>query len=301
LKRPTLDAIGLTEIKKFLQEEESDFAFELKTLRLLTSRGLVQVEHGGVYDDPISQKARQFDIRATMKSKAEKAQPNYVRLAIECKNIRSHSPVLVSCVPRKRQESYHSVAWLNNHAVGSPDPVARLGLIDGRASNHIVFDPHSIYKKGEPVGKAYSQISRAKTGTGGLTDDDARFFDRISQAMSSVAGVIRSMYWDGDDDKTSAFALATAIPIVVVPDGRLWMVNYADDGRQNGDPTQADRCPIYVDKRYLMGSGGGQVAFYVSHVELLTSTGLDRFISEYVASATTIEKLFPIEALLQRP
>lgn len=41
----------------------SDFGFELRVLKALSTLGL-RCEHGGVYEDPVTRKTREFDIRA---------------------------------------------------------------------------------------------------------------------------------------------------------------------------------------------------------------------------------------------
>lgn len=95
--------IGAADMLEYLSGY-SDFSFELQTLRLARGRGL-DCEHGGLYEDPITKKMREFDIRAIAREGVYS-----VRLAIECKNIRENFPLLVSCVPRHGSESFHDVA-----------------------------------------------------------------------------------------------------------------------------------------------------------------------------------------------
>jgi hypothetical protein len=70
----------------------------------------IKCEHGGVYEDPVTEKARQFDIRGLL----ELGQINRVRLAVECKNIRENFPLVVLTVPRSVDESYHE--FISSHA-----------------------------------------------------------------------------------------------------------------------------------------------------------------------------------------
>jgi len=60
---------------------ESDFAFELHVLNTLIAHGFT-CEHGGSYDDPVTKKPREFDIRAT-----KTLGHFHIRLAVECKNV----------------------------------------------------------------------------------------------------------------------------------------------------------------------------------------------------------------------
>jgi hypothetical protein len=84
-------------------DTQSDFAFELKTLKILNENGFC-CEHGGTYHDPVTRKPRQFDIRAT-----KVWQDLCMQLAVECKNLSDSSPLLILCVPRSPAEAFHEV------------------------------------------------------------------------------------------------------------------------------------------------------------------------------------------------
>src|SRR5689334_4191337 len=101
------DSIEEADLRAYLQGY-SDFSFELRTLHMLRGLGL-SCEHGGLYKDPVTGKTREFDIRA-----AATAAQYRVRMAIECKNLRANFPMMISCVPRHQDESYHEVAVLRD-------------------------------------------------------------------------------------------------------------------------------------------------------------------------------------------
>lgn len=69
--------IGAADMLEYLSGY-SDFSFELQTLRLVRGHGL-DCEHGGLYEDPITKKMREFDIRAFARAGVYS-----VRIAIEC-------------------------------------------------------------------------------------------------------------------------------------------------------------------------------------------------------------------------
>lgn len=92
--------ISLTDLLEYLNSY-SDFSFELAVLKMLRENE-VECEHGGHYQDPVTNKSREFDIRAI-----KTIEHFRVRMAIECKNIRENFPILISCIPRHTQESYH--------------------------------------------------------------------------------------------------------------------------------------------------------------------------------------------------
>src|SRR5688572_7396980 len=97
------DAIDAPDFVEYLNGH-SDFSFELAVLKMLRALEIT-CDHGGHYEDPVTGKSREFDIRAIKTIGTFR-----VRLAVECKNIRSNFPILISCIPRHNEESYHEIA-----------------------------------------------------------------------------------------------------------------------------------------------------------------------------------------------
>lgn len=97
MARPTQD-VTVSDIQLFLTTA-SDFTFELNVLKRLVDLGL-HCQHGGTYDDPITQKTRQFDIQAESDSGDNAA--TVFRFAFECKNLRATFPLLMHRVPRAK-------------------------------------------------------------------------------------------------------------------------------------------------------------------------------------------------------
>ncbi len=277
------EPIRAEDLSEYL-ESSSDFSFELSTLRMLTSLGL-KCAHGGLYDDPVTGKAREFDIRAVAT-----ASKTRIRLAIECKNIRENFPVLVSCVPRKETESYHEIAFVGDQEVTALEsPLGR-----SRASIHRVRGANSLYPPTEMVGKRSTQVGRDSHGR--ILEND-RFFEKWSQCLSSAAELVQEVYWDGEKDE--GHYLSTVIPFVVIPDGRLWIATYAEDGAQEEAPRQVDRCSVFVGKDYKMGTTQHQRWLTVSHLEIVTSTGLNQFVATYLLDKPGVEKVCPLAAILK--
>src|SRR5437763_15331085 len=90
-------AISCSDNSEYLKSQD-DFAFELEILRSCQVGGF-EVRHGGAYQDPVTRKDRQFDIRL-MHHKDR----SVVKLAIECKNLKPNFPLLVSRIPRLLEE-----------------------------------------------------------------------------------------------------------------------------------------------------------------------------------------------------
>lgn len=280
LKQP---AIGAADLLEYLAQSSDDFAFELRTLRLLRAKGIA-CEHGGLYEDPVTKKPRQFDIRAVARDGA-----HCVRLAIECKNVGAHFPLLVSCLPRHPDESFHEIA-----IVGEIEDGAHAhGMYETRAHVVRLRDEESLYRANAPVGKTLARVGR--TGDHGkIQSDDADMFERWAQSLASAHDLVHASYWEGVDNAPSISYVAV-IPIVVVPDDRLWMVEFDSNGERKTDPERTTHCSLFVNREYRMAAEGP--AFSVSHVELVTLRGLDAYISDCMNDAATMEGIFPRERI----
>lgn len=267
----------------------SDFSFELSVLKMLREND-VSCEHGGLYEDPVTGKSREFDIRAI------KTISNYrIRLAIECKNIRENFPVLVSCVPRHEEESYHQIAM-----VGEPKSrsILRMPMIhQSRAKTISLRNQHSIYKKNEPVGKSTAQVGRGTDGT--ISANDAELYDKWSQSLSSIADLVSRTYWDGDERDDEDFYFSAVFPIIAVPNGRLWVAYYDDNGNRTQEPCTSNRCSSFIDKVYEMGLKVAGARMWISHIEIMTFDGLYSFVDSYMKTKEGASVIFPQEGILK--
>lgn len=282
------DPISKPDLLEYLNSY-SDFSFELAVLKMLREQG-IECEHGGHYEDPVTNKSREFDIRA------EKTVGTYrVRMAIECKNIRENFPILISCVPRHNQESYHQVAMFSKK---SNDTMTYIVSVNqSRAKTLTIREQHSLYKVAEPVGKSTVQVGKAMDGS--ITANDSELYDKWGQCLSSIQGLIERSYWDGDEDDHQEVSFSAAFPIVVVPNGRLWTVSYDEDGNRISDPVPTNRCACFVDKNYVMGTKLASTKMWLSHVEIVTFDGLGNFVDTYLKAESGMEKIFPKMGILE--
>lgn len=283
------DPIGSHELVDYLNTS-SDFDFELRTLKMLRQYGL-QCSHSGHYEDPVTKKSRQFDLRA-IKTSSTQAYTNRIRLAVECKNIGDNFPVLVLCTPRHDSESFHDVVVVTDPKLSSGD----IPAFHSRARAYRMRLEHSIYKPGSMVGKSTVQVGRSIDG--GFTSNDSEVFEKWSQCLSSATDLVDDIYWDGKNEKNARF-LSTVIPIVVIPDGRLWVVEYSDDGNRCSDPIQSDRCPCFVGKEYEVGNKMASTWMSISHIEIMTFSGLESFVSAQLCSDMGPSAFFPIEGIVE--
>lgn len=278
------DAIGINVLEEYLTNA-SDFAFELRILEMLTARH-IPCEHGGQYKDPDTKKFREFDIRA----RVTRGQVTVVA-AIECKSIGSNFPLLVSCVPRNQMEGVHQIfihERVRERARG-PFPLPLL-VGEGRQGRDV--RPSLIYPVGAPVGKSTAQVGLRDTKEAELHANDAEFFEKWSQALQSLDELVEEV---ADEDFIQARSdgnphVGVALPIVVVPDGTLWTVGYANNGQREGPPVQTDRVSIYIGRSYHSFAVG---SMDVSHLEVMTEAGLAGFCDNHLANAAGISAFMP--------
>jgi hypothetical protein len=280
-----LEPVKKSDLLEYL-DSYSDFSFELSVLKMLRENGL-ECEHGGLYEDPVTGKSREFDIRAI------KTIRNYrVRLAVECKNIRENFPILISCIPRHEDESYHQIAVVNKPRESGAFVIG--SVHESRAKTVSIRGRYSIYKPHDFVGKSTVQVGRALDGT--ISANDSELFDKWAQCLSSCVELVSRTYWDGEDEKDAMY-LSLVIPIVVVPSGRLWSVAYDDDGNRVSEPNQTDRCSCFIDKDYEMGTKMAGTRMWISHVEIMTIDGLKSFVSFNLKSESRLSELFSTKGI----
>lgn len=246
-------------------ENESDFGFELKVLKLLTDIRLHCI-HSGTYVDSVTGKDRQFDIRAVLAVPAGR-----FLLAVECKNVRESSPLLVSCSPRRREEAFHYVL------AGMLSPVSRR-----------IPSPRSYYKEGEPVGKSAAQVG-VNSNDEFTKQLDREFHDKWAQSLASARGMMEN---GRTHVGTRGWANVIMIPITVVPDGRLWAAKYSHDGDLISPPEAADRVSYFVAQG--LDAPSYDAPYLASHVEFMTLEGLRREI-ENMKSMNAVDVFFDLD------
>lgn len=271
------DLIEETDIGEYCASE-SDFAFELQTMALLQSLG-VKCEHGGIYEDPVTEKARQFDIRGLL----ELGQINRVRLAVECKNIRANLPLVVLTVPRNVDESYHE--FISSHAPVQQEfnlpgvgvrKMPGIGAVKGERVRQRAAA--SIYPAFEPVGKSCCQVGRDKNGE--IKASDAEAYDKWWQAIQSSHDLVASAEDDWELSR-QGISNTLVLPILSIPDDRLWIVNYNQDGTMNGSPAKANRASLYINKFIPSSNHLSGIGMWVSHIEVLTHTGMRELVKSF--------------------
>lgn len=259
------------DIKRFLTESSS-FSFEMQVLKLLTDAGY-KCNHSGTYKDPVTGTYREFDIRAT-----KTIQKRFVaKVAVECKAI--DSPLIIHAVSRGNSEAYNEIIHSK--------PVNGLLNDDGIIStlNSYRFTPQSmilrweqidsIYGRKELVGKSMDQLKRNGAN---LVSDDEKIFSKMSQAFNSCADLINESF------DVSSHKLFSIVPILVIPDEKLYTVEYDQNGDQRSDVTPCNHISYYCGRKYITPP------YTVSHLEIVTKSHLVTFLKSFFESeaSTTI-------------
>ena len=241
-------------------KEESDFAFEQIIHQDLRKTFGSECQHNGSYADPHTGLMREFDIRASKTLKSEAKRAMTIRLAVECKNIRCDSVVLLSCVPRSQKEAYHSV----------------VKAADEQGSVVNFEYPRSLYQPNQSVAKNCEQVTRQQNGNFSSNHEGA--YGKWSQALNSTADLIHDSC---RKYKIGYSHFSAVIPIVVVPNGRLWYCDYDGSGNRSGDVQSIDRCSYYVGAEVPATFLRGR-SFRVSHIEFCTRIGLAKLVEKLV-------------------
>lgn len=271
------DAINKEDVERFVKEN-SDFSFEIEVLRELHKLGY-KCKHASTYDDPLSGKPREYDIRATKSWKiSDKYQAN-VALAVECKNISANFPILVHCLPRNKSEAFVDVI-LHTKREHEPGPLS-LPHLEKNSVRIRLKGESGPYGISDPVGKSFDQFGKKQGTKNQFYISDAVIFEKLTQSVNSAYDLLVDAHenW-GDEDTTN---LSVVIPVLVVPDERIWAVCYSWEGNVVEGPYIEGRIPYLIEKNWKVGNLGAEmpVAFNLSHLEIVDKSRLTKFVKEF--------------------
>ncbi len=285
------EPIGEKQLTEFL-DEYSDFSFELRVLNKLHELSFA-CEHGGSYHDSVTEKPREFDIRAT-----KDLDERILRLAVECKNLREYFPLLVSCPPRRDEEAFHEIvlSWHpdNKPPFATTDAFA-IPAFEQLSTSVRMTGTYSLYPRQKPVGKSCQQVG--KTGDEEITYTDSDVYKKWSQALSSAYDLTYQASRDASE-RTEDRCLSLVFPILVIPDGRLWSVEFDAAGNRLTKPRQIGRVSYFVDLTHSHIFSGENMT--VSHLEFVTLTGLTNFVNELCGTEENTNRAFPLDEVLRR-
>jgi hypothetical protein len=268
------DAIDADDIAEYL-ESADDFAFEREIYTL--AKGLsLQPQHAALYTDPVTQKMREFDIRAWGGIGVRR-----MGLAIECKGLKPEYPLLVSCVPRDTHEAGHEYLYADR-SVGAGGSHTRVQTMTPRI-------PYYEYRAGEGVGKSMRQVRRDRKKDQMVAGDEV--FDKWTQALSSIGEMIE----EGANTLSTApqnLRMIAFLPVLVVPDGTLWIADYSSRGDLQRPPFQHTDVTYFLGRKYWLKRE--QVNFTISHLHIITRTAIRDWLSGIANGGGIWDDLMPI-------
>ncbi|MGM9489738.1 hypothetical protein [Ideonella sp. YS5] len=273
------DAITASDVADYLATRD-DFALELFVYSQARALGL-QATHGGAYEDPVSKKTRQYDVRASLLKSNRR-----IDLAIECKSLRPSYPLLLSRIGRVEAESFHQFIYsrkprTSNFAMGPlvPADVATVRGIE------------SLYPPGEYVGKSTAQIG--KNDRGDFVSADAEVYEKWTQALASASDLVINAV---RHYKTSEQGVCITFvqPVLVVSDDTLWVADYSDEGVLQSDPRQIDQALLYVGQEYWKPMS---VAYTASHLHICTKSAARSLLERVASDEAFWNRVFPHEAI----
>jgi hypothetical protein len=263
-RQPT-DSITKEHLEEFIATQD-DFALELYAYSLARDLGFT-ARHAGSYTDPTTGKARQFDVQASRHC----GENFHIHLAIECKALRPSHPLLISQIPRIRAESYQDIVL----SVGVAVP-----LNGGRCLSPQVRRLESVASLYAPnlyVGKAISQVGF--NGEGKLFSKDSEVFDKWGQAIASSAELLKSAALL-NEVVDAPLQKSAILPVLVVPDGTLWVANYAERGTLLEGPKQTDTTDYFIGNAQVV-KANPEIRFTLSHLHIVTKTGLNMLLNSF--------------------
>ena len=274
--------IGVADLEEYIRDQD-DFALELDLFQHALQLEAA-AEHGGTYVDPVTGRHRQFDLRIRIGSPER-----CLFLAVECKNIGKNSPLLVSRIPREREEAFHDV--LHSYSHRAPGEVA--GVARDRAEVLRVSDQSGLYPAGRPVGKSTAQVGRTLQGE--LTSADTESYEKWSQALSSAHDLVNRAFRGCEITLTPA-CLSVVIPVLVLGDETLWTVDYSSSGSPSGPPARSEEVHLFVDRSYSVGQS---TKYRISHLHIYTRSRFRSVLTDLVHADTVFKKAFPRDLVPQ--
>lgn len=251
--------IPLTEVdvSQFVSQE-ANFAFEMAALSAVRDAGF-DAEHAASYKDPVTGKLRAFDIRARWSGDSRS-----LRFAVECKNLRAHAPLLVHATPRTAQEATHNV-------------VARYKISTSFFQD--VLPHQGVYQPGDFVGRQTDQPM--KDATGDFKSQDAETYDKWIQTVNGCQDLVRELV----NAPFGKPELCAVVPILAVPDGMLWQVDYDERGAVVAPARKVESSTLILRQYWSADSLYKPIHYGLSHVEILTLSKLGARMGELCSPA----------------
>lgn len=258
------------ELRNFVATNDS-FGFEMRVCAALNRPGVLDMQHGATYSDPVTGIPRQFDFRFRRQDDRR-----CIHIALECKNVDPAVPVIVCGRKRPKRESFHQVIVSSTQGSGPRS-----------LSERVQAGPH--YAQDGFVGKSVLKPSRDGNGKIKPQSNDSDIHDRWAQAIASSHELIVSAARAGDQ------TLSVVLPMVVLPDKSLYKVMYDEIGNPRSHPEMTDHCTFYIGHRVTIEPEKRHSLVTLSHIHFLTLSGLEKFLRSLEPRQIDWEEWIPPE------
>lgn len=238
-------------------KKNSDFSFEMEILEV-TKKFTLFCHHGGSYIDSVTGKTRQFDIRCVF---TDLQNHRYLHLAVECKNLKKSFPAVISRIPRQFGEQIF------------------YGLRNSPANVFQIFkgeEPNKWYQLGGLVGKEILQI-RVLKNQNIEEASGVDIWEKWSQAISSLKSIVSDITRTVTTKHVSDYIF---LPILVVPDMNLWVVDYDINGKMKGDPKRVNSCEFYLGSKPYLNRNDVDRDFSPTNLHIFTKKGYKEFLDK---------------------
>jgi methyl coenzyme M reductase beta subunit len=182
----------------------------------------------------------------------------------------NYYPLLVSRVPLVAKENYHEVI-ISGRRETNP-----LITAYERTDTVRMSGTYSMFMQETFVGKSTTQIGRNLNQD--LVGGDAEVFEKWAQAVASACGQVIEA---AEDYKTSNEDVGATIvlPILIVPDGTLWVADYSNDGQLVGAAKKVDSCIVYLGKE--ASALPFATNYWFSHLQVFTKTNFVAYLKKF--------------------
>jgi hypothetical protein len=128
------------------------------------------------------------------------------------------------------------------------------------------------------VGKKTDQVGRDNSGE--LVSNDEATFEKLSQAVNSCRDLIGA-----EATKPSAPFRRAVLPIIVIPTGLLWQIDYDVNGRQVRPPRIVSEATLFLNHTWsVLNQRGESFSYRLSHVEVITIRRLKAAVQRWFGS-----------------
>ena len=265
--------ITADDISRYLNKRD-DFDLELFAYRTLCASGW-DVVLGGTYVDAVTGKFRQFDVRASKTF----SHGRVVVLCVECKGLRRENPLVVSRVERPFAESYHDILVLR--------PRPQIGDVVPSVAHCQATGP-TLYRQDEFAGKSMTQISKKNNDE--FKVSDAETYDKWFQALASSEPLITEIAHTPANHSAPAFYFF--MPVLVISDETLWVVDYQAD-RSRMTPRLENEAVYFVNRDFKITYQRFKGNYRQPHLHIETRVGFERLIQKLDApDSRFMDKIF---------